>query len=53
MRFLTLRGRAREEQVGKASQFIYTPGSPGLSQVCDHSSVSVNAVLELAKFYLN
>ena len=37
---LTLSGRAREEQVSKASQFKQSP-------------VSVNAVLELAKFYLN
>ena len=46
---LTLRGQAREEQISKTSQFVQAV----LSQTCDYSPVSVNAVLELAKFYLN
>ena len=44
---LTLREQAREEQVSlNKVQAV-------LSQICDYSPVSVNAVLELAKFYLN
>ena len=50
MAFLTLRERAREEQVSKTSQFKL---QAVLSQICDYSPLSVNNVLlELAKFYL-
>ena len=48
---LTLRGRAREDQVSKTSQLNKVQAV--LSQICDYSPVSVNPVLELAKFYLN
>ena len=43
---ITLRGRAREEQVSKTSQFKV---QAVLSQICDYSPV----ILELAMFYLN
>ena len=47
---ITLRGWAREELVRLVS---LNKVQPVLLQMCDYRSLSVNALLELANFYLN